>query len=80
MKEFGLNFLSELNFDVINNIYNNIDKMPNLEVFKLYCINDKIEEDFYMKFVYKLLKLNLKHIWLDIKANKKDYAQENGYW
>ena len=33
--------------------------MPNLEYFKFYCISKDIKEDFYKKFVQKIISLKL---------------------
>ena len=44
--------------NIINNIYNNIDNMPNLINFKFECnTNEDINEDFYNKFIIKILSL-----------------------
>ena len=46
--------------------------MPKLEIFYLKCITNNIEEDFYQKFIKKLLSLKLKSIYFEIKNNGND--------
>lgn len=55
--------------NIINNIYNNIDNMPNLINFKFECnINEDINEDFYNKFIIKILSLKfIKKIKISIE-------------
>ena len=62
----------EIDISILNNIYNNIDFMPKLEIFYLKCIINNIEEDFYQKFIKKLLLLKLKSINFEIKNNGND--------
>ena len=57
---------NELNFEIINNIYNNIECMPNLEEFLLYY-NALVPEDFCKNFIKKLLHLKLNTIHFAIK-------------
>ena len=57
----------EIEFNIIKNIYNNIDCMPNLTFFYLLCIKDyNGDEDFYKKFIIKLLSLRLDTIHFEI--------------
>ena len=60
------NYENELNFEFFNNLYKNIDNMPKLEDFSLYCIKP-LEDEFCKKFVHKLLHLNLKNINFTLK-------------
>ena len=46
--------------------------MPKLEIFYLKCIINNVEEDFYQKFIKKLLLLKLKSINFEIKNNGND--------
>ena len=69
--------IPELNLYNLEVILNNLDKMPNLESFKLQCIIEDITEEYYKKVIDKLLKKNLKIIELNIK--KKSY-EENIYY
>ena len=57
----------DLTSEVINNIYNNINKMPNLRKFKISSDIEEIKEEFYIKFIKKLLKLNLDSIYLSLR-------------
>ena len=36
-----------INYSILNNIYNNIDNMPNLKEFELNCYSKDIDECFY---------------------------------
>ena len=64
-----------LDFDILNNIYNNIDKMPNLKSFILICNQKDITEEFSIKLLRKLLSLNLDNIELCC-SNKRDFFNE----
>ena len=72
--------IPELSLDILEAIYNNIDKMPNLENFTLKCVIKDITEDYYEKLIYKLLKKNLKSIELNIKKepieSELNYSKE----
>ena len=57
LKSFSFS-IDEINIDVFNNIFNNIDCMPNLKTFYIKVIVD-IEEDYYKKLIHKVLSLNL---------------------
>ena len=57
----------DLNF--LNNIYNNIDNMPNLKYFELCVISKDINEDFLKKIIRKLLSINLDTCILKIQKN-----------
>ena len=57
--------------EIINNIYNNLDKMPNLKTFSMKCIYKSIG-DLRKKFIEKILSLNqLEEIELKI-GNKQN--------
>ena len=51
-------------FDILNNIHNNIDKIPNLEDFELKIYLNKFNKEFLKKFIKKILSLKLKNIKL----------------
>ena len=51
--------------DIINNIYNNLNKMPNLKTFSMKCFCQN-SGNFYIEFFKKLLSLNLEEIELMI--------------
>jgi hypothetical protein len=44
----------DLTSEVLNNIYNNMDKMPNLKKFEINTGVNSIDEKFYIKFIKKL--------------------------
>ena len=66
----------DLTSEVINNIYNNINKMPNLRKFKISSDIEEIKEEFYIKFIKKLLKLNLDSIYLSLRIGDDMRAGE----
>ena len=59
---FGYN----VSLDILNNIYNNIDKMPKLKYFEMYCFSKDIDESFYNKLNKKIMSLNLEFIKIEI--------------
>ena len=74
LKNFFFYNLSGLNIklEILKNIYNNIDNMPNLKHFLFYCYSEEITIDFYKIFIIKLLSLNLNSIFLKIKGNNNE--------
>ena len=58
-----------LSFEALVNIYNNIEKIPNLKNFTLSCTNNCFHEYLYAKFIVKLFKLKLNNIYIDIRKN-----------
>ena len=56
---------NEINFEFIENIYNNIDCMPKLKYFSLDCMKT-VKEDFYKNFIKKILSLKLDSIYFSI--------------
>ena len=55
----------------MNNIYNNIDYIPNLKFFELYCNTYDIIENLYKKFISKLISLKLDELYLSINYKRK---------
>ena len=64
----------EIPFEILNNLYHNLDKVPNLKNIQINCFS-KINKDFYKQFVKKLLEMKLDSI--DLKIYQKD---EDGDW
>ena len=66
--------------DFIQNLYNNIENMPNLKIFILLCNFWNVKKEFYTQFIRKLLSLNLDKIILsfipDLSCVKKYSRQE----
>ena len=62
-----------LDFNILNNIYNNMDCMPNLKSFTLKCKHKDITEDFLVKLINKIItmKLNYVEIFLNYTKNVK---------
>lgn len=66
----GFDFITK---DIINNIYYNINNMPNLVNFKLECNSkDDIREDFYNNLIKKILSLKCIRK-INISIRKKSY-------
>jgi len=64
-----------MDLEVLNNIYNNIDNMPNLKSFILKCYQKNITEDFLIKFIKKILPMKLNHV--ELYLTKKAYDIKN---
>ena len=67
-----------INLDVLNNIFHNLENMPNLKYFILKCISKEINEEIYKKFINKILKMNLKKIELIIL--RESWEKEDVYY
>ena len=68
---FDLNMHSnEINFNILQNIYNNIDKMPILGSFILECFSKKADEKFLLKFIKKLIFKKVLVISINIQKFK----------
>ena len=78
--QFRIYNKKEISFELLNNLYNNIDNMPNLKSFFLRCFSKSISESFYKQIIRKLLSLELKSISLYLKnvdsisLNEKKYT------
>ena len=66
LKSFTLiaNNVYSMDFQILNNIYINIDKMPNLKSFVLQCNQEDITILFLIKFIKKILSMKLYNIHL----------------
>lgn len=69
---------NEINLDVLNNIFHNLENMPNLKYFKLKCISKEINEEIYKKYINKTLEMNLKKIELIIL--REEWEKEDVYY
>ena len=65
---------NNIDFKIIENLYNNLNNMPNLEALFITAVQEKMNEDFYKKFIVKILSLSkLKQIYFSIQTDiKKD--------
>ncbi len=65
---------NEIPIKNLNNLYNNLHKVPNLKEFKLvFCAKGiKIKKEFYEKFVKKLLEMKLDSIQFEIYEREID--------
>ena len=61
-----------MDFEILNNIYNNIDNMPNLKSFVLKCYQENINKDFLIKFIKKILSMKLNHVELYLTKKRND--------
>ena len=77
---FAIDNTYELNTDtdlkIIKNIFNNLDKMPNLEYFILKAKCKDIDEDTYKRFIKDLLLSDIKSIVLNINYHKDIYSEK----
>ena len=86
LKKFRFKNYSQngIKYQVLNNLLNNIDFMPNLKIFDFYCTTNDIIESLYKKFIKKLLLLSLDELYLQIKRystksihiEKEEYEEE----
>jgi len=61
---------------LIKNLYKNIDKMPNLTDFYFNFNCENINENFYIKFIKKVLTLkSLKKIFININNSINEYLE-----
>ena len=65
-------FQFETPLQVIENVYNNLNKIDNLKIFEFSCICKGISKEFYEKFVKKLLEMKLDYIKFNIIQTDKE--------
>ena len=70
---FIIHYEDLITVDILKNLYNNLTKMPNIKYLIIDCIDYNVDEEFYMKFVKKILSLNLKIIYFSIMP---DYSRK----
>ena len=80
LTDFSVSF-KKTDFEIIKNIYYNLDNMPNLKQFKL-CFNwcKGLNKEFYIDFIEKILSLNLNGICFKYYEHgyfEKVYLNEN---
>ena len=81
-KLYSLEFIDErftIDSKMFNNLYNNLDKMPNLKHFHLECVIKDLNYDLYLKFVKKLLSKNLEKICLEYRKDHFDLSNHKYY-
>ena len=64
-------------YDNLLNLYDNLDKMPNIKSIIIKCFCEYVQSEYYYSIIKKLLSLNLEEIEIEIK-NK--YDVENGVY
>lgn len=69
----------KISCDILNNLYNNIDNMPNLEYFELLIDSYDMDEELYKAFIQKIMSLKLiRIIIIMIKKNSnQNYYSKN---
>ena len=72
---------NKIHISIIEAVFKNMDKMPNLKEFVLFCkILDNIKKDFYDEFLKKILRKKLKRIYLAIRCSIDEiYTKEEIY-
>ena len=60
--------------EILNNLYNNIDKISNVRNFILSCSSKDIQETFYMKLIKKILSLRLNNCEIDVQKIENNYS------
>jgi len=74
-----------MDVEILENIYNNMDKMPNLKYLYLdFIISDiNITKQFYDKLIKKILDLDLRYLYVNIKdenvVNESRFKYNFGY-
>ena len=78
---FEVNYDGDICFNLINNLYNNIDYMPKLKKFSFICLSPRANEEFIIKFINKILSLNLREITFEIQKENiyKHHGKEEYY-
>ena len=64
---FKFTFNESISFKIFENIYYNLDNMPNLKYFKLDCEVENINAKLYTNFIQKILQMKLEYAFLWIK-------------
>ena len=71
--EFKYNTMSSdsksKNVEILHNLYNNMDKIPNIRNFYFSCNSKGVDEVFYENFIKKILLFRLNKIELDIQID-----------
>ena len=67
-------------FEIINNLYNNLDKMPNLKNITIKCYSSEMNKEYYKNFIKKLLEMRLDSITMDIhQMDEEDDSLGDNY-
>ena len=59
-----------LDYNILNNIYKNMDCMPNLKSFTLKCKHKDITKDFLVKFINKIIPMRLNFVEIFLISQK----------
>ena len=80
--KFYTNNSVSVDYNIIKNLYNNLNYVPNLKelYLKIYYTFEEIEEDLYKNFISKILSMNLDKIIFEIgKLENSDHCQNYYY-
>lgn len=58
-----------INVDILKNLFNNLNKIPNVKNFFIDCFERNIDEEFYQEFVRKILSLQFISIYFSIRPD-----------
>lgn len=79
LTDLKLCFNDETELQLINNLFNNFGKIPNMKKFKLFSVCKDIKQKCYENYIKKLLGLKLESIELNIRKSKKTKNDEKYY-
>ena len=71
-----------LSKNILDNIYNNFKAMPSLKKLLLDFVAEEIDEEYFKKFIKKVLSLKLPIVHVNIRnefTKEKDYYLEKDY-
>ena len=58
-----------INVDILKNLFNNLNKIPNVKKLFIDCFERNIDEEFYQEFVRKILSLQFRDIHFSIRPD-----------
>ena len=64
-----------LNKNILDNIYNNFKAMPNLKKLLLDFIVKELDEEYYKKFIKKILSMKIPNVHVNIKKDSTEYEE-----
>ena len=75
LTHFSLVNLIFLPSSIINNLFDNLDKMPNLIYFDIFCVSSEINEDSYIKIIKNIVQ-HKKLDYIKIKILTEEFIDE----
>ena len=73
LMNLNLSFISEVEIKIVNNIFKNLEKIPNLKKFSLHFVCKDVDKRCYEEYIKILLSLKLKSI--ELKKGKSKQAK-----